>query len=395
MNILHIAPSVRIGGVGSLARRLLPRLDRERFRCEVLAEADPAGPGANRRALEAAGIPVRPIPPRVGGLRENLRAVDAALLAGSYDAVHLHLEEWSALYAFLARRRGVPARIVHAHLAGVRLPFRFTARRLARPAALALLRGFMRREATHRAACSDDAGRWLFGDAPFTMLPNAVDTARFGFSADARRRTRAALGLGEAFTVGCAARFDQQKNLPFLLALFAELRRREPGRPAAARGRLGQRGPPWRARGRAAGDRGGGALLGAREDVPALLQAMDAFALPTRYEGFGIALLEAQAAGLPCFAPDGAVPREAAVTGLLRLLPPRAFRRRMGGGNFSPRRGSREDAARKRSKPRAAAPKRRRGGWKPSMTLPRGEGAGPLETASKPRLPLRDLPAPL
>lgn len=261
MNILHIAPSVRIGGVGSLLAGLLPRLDRERFRCEVLAEADPAGSGANRRALEAAGIPVRPIPPRVGGLRENLRAVDAALLAGSYDAVHLHLEEWSALYALLARRRGVPARIVHAHLAGVRLPFRFTARRLARPAALALLRGLMRREATHRAACSDDAGRWLFGDAPFTMLPNAVDTARFGFSADARRRTRAALGLGEAFTVGCAARFDQQKNLPFLLALFAELRRREPGRPAAARGRRGGGARPAR-RGRAAGNRGDGALFG-------------------------------------------------------------------------------------------------------------------------------------
>ncbi|MCQ4896661.1 glycosyltransferase [Anaerotruncus sp. DFI.9.16] len=321
MNILHIAPSVRIGGVGSLLAGLLPRLDRERFRCEVLAEADPAGPGANRRALEAAGIPVRPIPPRVGNLRENLRAVDAALCAGSYDAVHLHLEEWSALYALLARRRGVPARIVHAHLAGVRLPFRFTARRLARPAALALLRGFMRREATHRAACSADAGRWLFGDAPFTTLPNAVDTARFGFSADVRRRTRAALGLGEAFTVGCAARFDQQKNLPFLLALFAELRRREPDALLLLAGD-GEEGPALRAEAGRLGIAEAVRFLGAREDVPALLQAMDAFALPTRYEGFGIALLEAQAAGLPCFAPDGAVPREAAVTGLLRLLPP-------------------------------------------------------------------------
>ena len=358
MNILHIAPSVRIGGVGSLLAGLLPRLDRERFRCEVLAEADPAGSGANRRALEAAGIPVRPIPPRVGGLRENLRAVDAALLAGSYDAVHLHLEEWSALYALLARRRGVPARIVHAHLAGVRLPFRFTARRLARPAALALLRGLMRREATHRAACSDDAGRWLFGDAPFTMLPNAVDTARFGFSADARRRTRAALGLGEAFTVGCAARFDQQKNLPFLLALFAELRRREPDALLLLAGD-GEEGPALRAEAGRLGIAETVRFLGAREDVPALLQAMDAFALPTRYEGFGIALLEAQAAGLPCFAPDGAVPREAAVTGLLRLLPPRAFRRRMGGGN-SRREGAPEKMPRGRGRSRGL--RRRNGG---------------------------------
>lgn len=225
------------------------------------------------------------------------------------------------------------------------------------------------------------------------MLPNAVDTARFGFSADARRRTRAALGLGEAFTVGCAARFDQQKNLPFLLALFAELRRREPDALLLLAGD-GEEGPALRAEAGRLGIAETVRFLGAREDVPALLQAMDAFALPTRYEGFGIALLEAQAAGLPCFAPDGAVPREAAVTGLLRLLPP-GLPPPDGRGKFSPRRGSREDAARKRSKPRAAAPKRRRGGWKPSMNAAARRGGGAFETASKPRLPLRDLPAPL
>lgn len=358
MNILHIAPSVRIGGVGSLLAGLLPRLDRERFRCEVLAEADPAGPGANRRALEAAGIPVRPIPPRVGNLRENLRAVDAALCAGSYDAVHLHLEEWSALYALLARRRGVPARIVHAHLAGVRLPFRFTARRLARPAALALLRGFMRREATHRAACSADAGRWLFGDAPFTTLPNAVDTARFGFSADVRRRTRAALGLGEAFTVGCAARFDQQKNLPFLLALFAELRRREPGRPAAARGRRRGGASPAR-RGRAAGDRGGGALFGragGRARAPSgdgrVRAAHPVRGLrhcPARGAGGGPALLRPRWRGAARSGRHRAFAAPAA----------RAFRRRMGGGN-SRREGPPEKMPRGRSRSRGL--RRRNGG---------------------------------
>ena len=116
------------------------------------------------------------------------------------------------------------------------------------------------------------------------------DTARFGFSADARRRTRAALGLGEAFTVGCAARFDQQKNLPFLLALFAELRRREPDALLLLAGD-GEEGPALRAEAGRLGIAEAVRFLGAREDVPALLQAMDAFALPTRYEGFGIALL--------------------------------------------------------------------------------------------------------
>ena len=40
-------------------------------------------------------------------------------------------------------------------------------------------------------------------------------------------------------------------------------------------------------------------LLGARTDVPALLRTADLFVFPSRFEGLGIALMEALAAGLP------------------------------------------------------------------------------------------------
>ena len=60
-------------------------------------------------------------------------------------------------------------------------------------------------------------------------------------------------------------------------------------------------------------------FTGVRKDVPELLMAMDAFVFPSLYEGFPVALLEAQAAGLPCFASDS-VTRESGVTDAVEYI---------------------------------------------------------------------------
>ena len=62
---------------------------------------------------------------------------------------------------------------------------------------------------------------------------------------------------------------------------------------------------PIRERARAAGILDRVVFAGARNDVPALLeQAMDVFVFPSHHEGLGVAVVEAQAAGLPCIIAD-------------------------------------------------------------------------------------------
>ena len=50
------------------------------------------------------------------------------------------------------------------------------------------------------------------------------------------------------------------------------------------------------------------------------MQAMDVFLFPSRFEGLGIALIEAQATGLPCVVFTGGFPKEAAVTNAIVSL---------------------------------------------------------------------------
>ena len=61
-------------------------------------------------------------------------------------------------------------------------------------------------------------------------------------------------------------------------------------------------------------------FMGVRSDVNKLLQAMDVFVLPSRFEGLGIVLVEAQAAGLPCVTSKNVVPDIVNVTGNVEFI---------------------------------------------------------------------------
>jgi glycosyltransferase involved in cell wall biosynthesis len=142
--------------------------------------------------------------------------------------------------------------------------------------------------------CSSDLGEPC---ERLSVLPNAVDVARF--AAGNGTRMRRALGIAsDVFLIGCVARLEPIKGVAVLLHAFARLCTR--GRRAqlvivgggseegALRGRVARWG---------LGDRV--VLAGAlpRSEIPDLLAALDVFVLPSLHEGFGIALIEAMAAG--------------------------------------------------------------------------------------------------
>ena len=125
-------------------------------------------------------------------------------------------------------------------------------------------------------------------------LPNAVDAARFspGVRAAARRK----LGLAETgFLVGTVSRLVPQKSVADLIDAVAPMP--DVGLAIAGDGPLRK---DLETRARPLGARV--VFLGARDDVPEVLRALDVFVLASRWEGEPIALLEALAAGIPVVA---------------------------------------------------------------------------------------------
>lgn len=132
--------------------------------------------------------------------------------------------------------------------------------------------------------------------APFARVP-APDAGR----GEAGRAVRAALGLPEdALVVGSVGLLNDAKGHDLLVAAAARL----PRRVHVLLVGHGECEAALRAQAAALGIADRVHLLGWRDDLPACYDAMDAFALPSRWEGLPYALLEALAAARPCVATD-------------------------------------------------------------------------------------------
>ena len=187
-----------------------------------------------------------------------------------------------------------------------------------------ILRPAMNRLANIKIAPSDLAARYTFGDKLFetgkvTLLHNALDLSIYRFSEDGRANVRREFDLGNALVIGHIGRFTAQKNHAFLLDIFAEIKA---NRPDAKLLLVGE-GPLQNTIRQKSNDLGltdDVIFAGVRQDIPALLSAMDVFVFPSFYEGMPNTVIEAQAADLPALVAD-TITKGAKVTDLVDYLP--------------------------------------------------------------------------
>ena len=297
------------GGVEAVVMNNYRYIDRHKVQFDFLVDADSTL--VPREEIEARGGRIFDIPPyqHVG---EYQKVLQRLFRQEGWRIVHSHINALSVFPLGAAKKAGVPVRIAHSHSTSSKGEF-------VRNAAKQLLRTQANRYPTVRLACTEHAGKWLFGDAPFEVLANPIDFKRFTFDPEARVELRRAWGVGDAdLLVGHVGRWAPQKNQIHLLHVLKGLV--ESG-VSAKLALLGD-GPDRVAIEAEAESLGLTDRLIAPGcvDSAKAYSAFDLFCFPSRYEGLGMAAMEAQASGLPCFVSD-AVPNEIDLTGKVRFLP--------------------------------------------------------------------------
>ncbi|MEM2591902.1 MAG: glycosyltransferase [Thermofilaceae archaeon] len=142
------------------------------------------------------------------------------------------------------------------------------------------------------------------------MIHYGIDPVPFGSLPKDKKASRVRLGLPEeGLLIGHVGRFDVQKNHRFLIEVFEALASRLPDARLILVGD-GPLRPEIQKLVTSKGLQDRVLFLGVRTDVPEIMGCLDLFLFPSLWEGLGIVLLEAQAAGLPCVVSD-VIPEEA------------------------------------------------------------------------------------
>ena len=320
VRILQInSGDVLFGGVSSFLYNVYQRIDHDKVQFDFLTP--------NRTTFRDHLDEIRAMGGKVyqfhiagNGIRSRIKfASKAKKFAKSKNYKIVHINSGGFVFNLLTsaamKMGGIQTVIVHSH--SVLHDDASKAKRLV----FAVLRPFFLLTATDYFACSSAAGKFMFPASALKKLHlfySGLDVNKFCFSQEVRVQIRKELHLEDAFVIGNVGRFVKEKNHAYLIDLFAMLVKDHPDMKLVLVGE-GDTLPTIKNKVETLGLSDHVIFTGLRKDVEKLYCAFDCFVFPSRYEGFGMSIVEAEISGLPCVVSTG-VPLDVKITDKIAFL---------------------------------------------------------------------------
>lgn len=315
--VIHMISSMNMGGAETMVKDYALLIDKEQFYIKIVS-LDKRYHSVNEQCLSDAGIPVIYLSELRFSAGKKLNTVQKIIrsIARYYDLrkiikdekpdiLHVHLYIGRYLKWIPLKKWGVKVfYTVH------NVPERFfdaTKTNKEKYLAYKEVKRLLNKEDLTLIALHDEMNkelRQLFSTDKVITLNNGVNLERFHKELYNREEIRKKLGIAEnTLVLGHVGRFHEQKNHEFLIRVFYEVLQRKKTAHLLLIGDGPLRGKADELIRNLKIERNV-TILQNRNDIPELMRAMDVFVFPSRWEGFGNVLVEAQSMELPCIVSD-------------------------------------------------------------------------------------------
>ena len=315
--ILHITGAMNMGGTETMLVNLYRKINKD-IQFDFISYSEEEA-YYDKEIIELGGNIIRLKPPNEAGFIGAIKNIKRVIKEnGPYKAVHTHMMFNCGVSMIAAYLSGVKVRVSHAHTtADEGIGF-------IRKIYISLMRIFIKLFSTDFLACSNSAGKYLFGgkitsNKRYKMLPNYIDYDSF-INCNDKTSIREELGIKNDDMVFChVGRFINAKNHEFLIEIVNEMIQKNNKVKLILVGD-GDLREYIESKVKKLKIEKNVYFTGIRKDIPNILNNSDLFILPSIYEGLGLVLLEAQASKIPCLVSQAIQPEVDLGVGLVKKL---------------------------------------------------------------------------
>ena len=312
INVLMVTVTFGKGsGVNSFIMNYFRNLDHKKVHVDILTyKKSPSGLSPYNKEIEKYGGKVFLLPD-IKNFPGHIRAVNYILKKGKYDVIHDNSLLITLPLMAAAKQKRIPVRILHSHNTQLSSDKK-------KSSIETIVLPILKSQCTDFCACGQEAGRALFGDKVFTVIPNVIPPETNSFDQAKREAVRNKMKVFDRIVIGTVGRTTPQKNPYFAIKVIEQLSKKVPKLIYWWIG-SGEMDQELKNHVKEKNLEDTIYFLGSRNDVSDLYQAMDVFFLPSLFEGLPLTGVEAQAFGLPCVVSD-TVANEMVYTDLVHFV---------------------------------------------------------------------------
>jgi glycosyltransferase involved in cell wall biosynthesis len=310
--VLEIASMNNRAGIENFIMNVLRNIDHDKCQIDFLYTTNLIGPyddeilsyGCNIYRIEPTGRSITMIKKHNDSLKKLLLDINP-------DVVHIHGNTAiGCLDSIVAKRLKINKIIVHSHnssCGGLRSKILHY-----------LFKPLINFSATDKLGCSIAACEWMFYRNNFKVVNNGIDTSKYKYCKKTDSSIREKYNLFDYKIIGHVGRFTLQKNHGFIIDTFKIVHERDKNTKLMLIG-SGETKIEVIKKIEMLNLSDSVLILDEVYNINEIMQSFDLFVLPSKWEGLGIVLIEAQAVGIPCIVSESIV-EEAKITDLVHTV---------------------------------------------------------------------------